>query len=147
MNDEEAKTHPRLLMLEEFGGEIEGELKFHKSLFQYREEAVEQSDWAFNREERGPTDPGFSEVLQSLEDLRLSENNDEEVPHRYHLTVKGHRVARNLKRGLNKLDDRFEERMESLSGVAEQNKDRSGSEIVADDEIQAAKEETYQSDV
>lgn len=147
MNDDEAKTHPRLLMLDEFDGEIEGELKFHKSLFQYREKTVEKSDWAFTREERGPTDPGFSKVLQSLEDLRLSENEDEEVPHRYHLTVKGHRVARNLKRGLDKLDDRFEDRLESLSEIAEQNKDRSGSEIVTDEEIQDAKDETYQSDV
>lgn len=147
MDENEEKTHPRLLMLSEFDGEIEGELKFHKSLYQYRETTVAESDWAFNREERGPTDPGFSRVLQSLEDLRLTENEDEEVPHRYRLTVKGHRVATNLKRGLDKLDDRFESRLNSMRGISEENKDRSGSEIVEDEEIQEAKESTYQSDV
>jgi len=147
MDEKEEKTHPRLLMLSEFDGEIEGELKFHKSLYQYRESTIDESDWAFNREERGPTDPGFSRVLQSLEDLRLTENEDEDVPHRYRLTIKGHRVATNLKRGLDKLDDRFEERLTSLRGVADKNKDRSGSEIVEDEEIQDAKESTYQSDV
>jgi len=34
MKDEEAKNHPHLLMLDEFDGEIDGELKYQKSPLQ-----------------------------------------------------------------------------------------------------------------
>jgi len=36
MKDEEAKNHPHLLMLDEFDGEIDGELKVPKVLYKYR---------------------------------------------------------------------------------------------------------------
>lgn len=147
-NSEEAK-HNRLLLLDEFDGEVDGELKFHKCLYQYREftNEVDKSEWTFVREERGPTDRGFSSVLQSYEDLELAEENDSGNRRDFRLLSKGERVTKGIRRGLSKLDDSFEERLSALSSVAEANKDRSGSEIVEDDSIQEAKEETYQTEL
>lgn len=147
-NPEEAK-HNRLLMLDEFDGEVDGELKFHKCLYQYREfsEEVDESEWTFIREERGPTDRGFSSVLQSYEDLELAEEDDTDNRRDFRLLSKGERVTKGIRRGLSKLDDSFEKRLSVLSSVAETNKQRSGSEITEDDSIQEAKEETYQKEL
>jgi len=49
MKDEEAKNHPHLLMLDEFDGEIDGELKVPKVLYKYRVNALEEEDWGFTR--------------------------------------------------------------------------------------------------
>lgn len=145
-NTEEA-SHPRLLMLSEFEGEIQGELKYHKSIFQYREttDDVDPEDLPFKREEHGPTDRGFSSVLQSYEDLELLEEDKSNNRRDFVLFEKGERVAKGIQRGLSKLDSSFDNRLSGIQNVAEENKDRSGSEIVEDEEIQDAKEESYQS--
>lgn len=145
--DSEEAKHPRLLMLSEFEGEIDGELKFHKSVYQYRENAdwIEEDDLRFVREEHGPTDRGFSSVIQSYEDLELVEQEKSGDRRDFFIKEKGKRVANGLRRGLSKLDRRFTDRMGAISDVKEKNKERSGSEIVEDEDIQEAKENSYQS--
>lgn len=147
MNDDEDKRHPRLLMLSEFDGEVEGRLKFHKSLYQYRETASDTASWPFRREERGPLDPGFSSRMQSYEDLELVEIDEDGEPHVFEITDKGARIANGLKRGLGKLEETFSQKRETMASIADRNKDRSGSEIAEDEEIQEAKEDPYQTDV
>lgn len=146
-NDEDETYHPRLLMLDDFGGEIEGRLKFHKSLYQYRNTNSNSEDWNFRSEEHGPLDPGFSSLMQSYEDLELAEADEESEPHRFRITSKGKRFARGLTKGISKIRDGFDDDREELKSIAEQNKDRSGSEIEQDEDIQDAKEEPYQTDV
>lgn len=145
--DEEETYHPRLLMLDDFGGEVEGRLKFHKSLYQYRNSDSEPEDWSFRREEHGPLDPGFSSRMQSYEDLDLAEVDEDDEPHRFRITPKGRRFARGLSKGLSKIRDGFDERREDIREIASRNRDRSGSEIEQDEDIQDAKDEPYQTDV
>ncbi|MXR40084.1 hypothetical protein GRX01_01745 [Halobaculum sp. WSA2] len=148
MSDEDDEMfHPRLMMLDDFGGEIEGRLKFHKSLYQYRNSESGSEDWAFRREEHGPLDPGFSSRMQSYEDLDMAEVDEDEEPHRFRITEKGRRFSRGLSNGLSKLRDGFDDRRESLREVARVNKSRSGSEIEEDEDVQDAKDEPYQTDV
>lgn len=143
----EESIHPRLLMLSEFEGEVEGELKFHKSIFQYRQlvEEIENDQLGFTREERGPTDRGFSSVIQSYEDLGLVESDNSGQRNDFRLKRKGHKVAKGIKRGLSKLKPKSEKRLSGIEKISEKNKDRSGNEIVSDESVQEAKEETYQS--
>lgn len=147
MKKDEAKNHPHLLMLEEFDGTIEGELKYNKCLYKYRYNALTREDWAFTREERGPTDPGFTSLLQSMEDLGLVESDDTEIAHRFNITHVGKSVAAGIRRGVSKLDPEFSPKMDTITQIAERDKGRSGSEIVEDEEVQEGKEGTYQSDV
>ncbi len=147
MKDEEAKNHPHLLLLDEFDGEIEGELKYNKCLYKYRYNALTKEDWAFKREERGPTDPGFTSILQSMEDLGLVESDDSENAHRFNITTVGNTVSTGIQRGVSKLDPEFSPKMDMIAAIADRDKDRSGSEIVEDEEIQEGKEDTFQSDV
>lgn len=147
MKDEEGKNHPHLLMLDEFDGEIDGELKYQKVLYKYRVNALEEEDWGFTRERWGPTDPGFTEIMQSLEDLNLAELEEDDRMHIFQVTDAGEEVADGLKRGLSKLDPGFSPRIQTILGIAESDKDRSGSEIVEDEIIQNAKDETEQSQV
>lgn len=142
METEEAKKHPRLLMMDAFDGEIEGELKFNKVLYKYRDTSVEKDDWAFDREQWGPTDPGFTSLMQSLDELDVADLEEVDRTHIFQLTAKGEDVAQGLRRGLDKLDPGFGERISTMFSIAEQDKDRSGSEIEQDDVIQKAKEET-----
>lgn len=146
MSEKEEAKHQRLLLLDEFGGKIEGELKYHKSLYQYRynTEEVNEEEWGFVREERGPTDRGFSSVLQSYEDLELVEETEQGNRRDFLLKDKGQKVAKGLRRGLSKLDDSFPSRLNMLKAVRDKNKNRSGSEIVEDDDVQEAKEKTVQ---
>ncbi|OVE85667.1 hypothetical protein [Natronolimnobius baerhuensis] len=147
MKDKEGKNHPHLLMLDEFDGEIDGELKYQKVLYKYRVNALEDDDWSFTRERWGPTDPGFTEIMQSLDDLDLAELEEDDRMHIFRLTDTGEEVADGLKRGLSKLDPGFSPRIQTILGIAESDKDRSGSEIVEDEIVQNAKEETEQSQV
>ena len=146
-NEEDELYHPRLLMLDDFGGEVEGRLKFHKSLYQYRNSDSVSDEWRFRREEHGPLDPGFSSLMQSYEDLELAESDEESEPHRFRITSKGKRFTRGLSKGLSKIRDGFDDRRDSIRDVAKRNKDRSGSEIEQDEDIQEAKDEPYQTDV
>lgn len=147
--DKEEATHPRLLMLSKFEGEIQGELKYQKSIFQYREntDEVNSEEIPFKREEHGPTDRGFSSVLQSYEDLELLEQDQSGNRRDFFLYEKGERVAKGIQRGLSKLDSSFDGRLQGIQQIAGENKDRSGREIVEDEEIQEAKDESYQSNL
>lgn len=147
MDEDDEEIYPRLVMLSEFDGEIEGRLKYHKSLYQFREAEIEESSWAFRREERGPHDPGFSSVMQSRENLDLVEVEEENEPHRFRLTEKGERFVDGLKTGLGKLNEEFSAKRETISAIATRNKPRSGSEIEEDEDVQEAKDEPYQTDV
>ena len=143
----EDEVHTRLMMLSEFEGEIEGRLKFHKSLYQYRNSDVDSDEWAFRREEHGPLDPGFSSRMQSYEDLDMAEVDEESEPHSFRITGKGERFVEGLETGLSKLKDGFEKKKDAMNRIASKNKSRSGSEIEKDEDVQKAKEEPYQTDV
>lgn len=146
-NNEDEEYHPRLMMLSEFDGEIEGRLKYHKSLYQYRNSETDSDDWSFRREEHGPLDPGFSSRMQSYEDLEMAESDEDREPHRFRITGKGERFVQGLSKGLSKLKDGFDEKQEAMRDIASRNKERTGAEIEKDEDIQSAKEEPYQTDV
>lgn len=146
MKDSEGKNHPHLLMLDEFEGRIEGELKYNKVLYKYRWNTSNQEEWSFTREQWGPTDPGFTSIMASLDDLDLADTEDIGT-HIFQITDKGRRVAGGLKRGLDKLDPGFSGRVGVIQNIADRDMHRSGTEIVEDEEIQSAKEETEQSRV
>lgn len=147
LGDEE--LHPRLMMLSEFDGEIEGRLKFHKSLYQYRNSKSnsDSNDWSFRREEHGPLDPGFSSRMQSYEDLGMADVDEDREPHHFRITGKGERFVQGLSRGLSKLKEGFDEKQNAMRNVASRNKNRTGSDIEKDEDVQMAKEEPYQTDV
>lgn len=150
LSAEEARYHPHLMLLEEFEGEIDGRLKYHKSLYQYRnEQALDESDIPFRVEERGPMAEGFTALMEEYERLGLVEVDEEEGKvYIYRKTEKGSRVIEGLRRGLRKIKgEETEERERTAELVASLNLDRSGNEIVEDEEIQEAKENPYQSDV
>lgn len=148
MKDEESKYYPRLQLISEFNGEVEGRLKFHKSLFMYRNEVMDKTDWPFTSEERGPMDRGASSIMDSYEQMGLVRIDDEGDVYLYEETKKGSRFIRGIKRGLAKLQDsEVDQRDDAMKKVAERNKDRSGYEIVQDEEVQGAKENPYQTDV
>jgi len=147
---EEARHHPRLLLLNEFEGEIDGRLKYHKSLYQYRNaQGMDETDWPFRSEERGPMDEGFTALMDEYEKLGLVKVDEEEGKiYIYRTTETGSRVIQGLRRGLRKIHgEETEDREETAEVIAELNIDRSGSEIVEDEDIQEAKENPYQSDV
>ncbi|WP_265109606.1 hypothetical protein [Halosolutus halophilus] len=139
--EEEAKYHPRLWMLDEFDGEINGEKKFHKSLVQYRDSVGLKEEWSFVRAPRGPTDPGFTEIIEKYDDLNLIAMEKEGQIHIYKETEKGSRFIRGLKEGLRILKkDQVQSRETNLQLVAKVNKERLGSDIELDDDIQEMKE-------
>lgn len=148
MNEEEAKYHPRLMLLDEFDGKIEGSLKYHKSLFEYRNEVADEESWGFVAWERGPMDPGFSSVMDSYETLDMIERDEEGQTHVYLVKEKGRRFVRGIQKGLDKLTgEDTAERREAAEKITTLNKGRSGYEIVQDEEVQEAKESPYQTDV
>jgi len=146
--NEEARYHPRLWMLDEFEGEIDGEKKYHKSLVQFRDRAGLENEWPFIRASWGPMDPGFSSILESYDDLKLMYVEKEGQIHIYKETEKGSRFVKGLKEGLRILKkDQTEEKEKELELVAKINKDRLGSEIEKDDSIQEMKESSLGSEV
>ncbi|MBX0305362.1 hypothetical protein [Haloarcula salinisoli] len=146
--NDEAAFHYRLLMLDEFDGEIDGAKKYHKSLVEFRESANLREDWPFRRVYWGPMDPGFSSILESYDDLQLVYKEDDGNIHIYKETEKGSRVARGLKEGLRILKkDQTQQRETELQLIAKVNKDRLGSEIEEDDIIQKLKESPLGSEV
>lgn len=149
MDREEARFHPRLLLLEEFEGEIEGKKKFFKSLFHFRQEIkdVGLDEWTFTHKSFGPTDEGLSKAYRAYEKFGLVVIEKDGVMYIYKITEKGSKVARGLRRGLRMLfKDMTEEREQSLKLVAKVNKDRAGSEIEEDWEIAKKKSEAYNID-
>lgn len=148
MNDEESKYYPRLQLLSRFEGRVDGRLKFHKSLFEYRNELMDDSDWSFTSEERGPMDRGASSAMDSYEKMGLVEFDDDGNVYSYEETDKGSWFTRGIRKGLQKLQgEEVEKRDSAMKKIAERNKDRSGYEIVQDEEVQEAKEDPYQTDV
>ena len=146
--DREAVYHPRLWMLDEFEGEIDGQKKFHKSLVQFRDRADLEEEWPFTIASRGPMDPGFSSVLESYDDLDLLYVEKDGKIHIYKETEKGSRFIRGLQEGLRILrKDQTEERETELKLIAKVNKDRLGSEIEQDENIQKMKESSLGSEV
>ena len=103
MEDEESKYHPRLQLLSQFEGRVEGRLKFHKSLFEYRTEVKDEVDWSFTSEERGPMDRGASSIMDSYEKIGLVTIDDEGDVYSYEETDKGSRFTRGIRKGLRKL--------------------------------------------
>ena len=77
----------------------------------------------------------------------MADVDEDEEPHRFRITGKGERFVRGLSTGLSKLKDGFDEKQEAIRSVASRNKDRTGSEIEQDEDVQEAKEEPYQTDV
>lgn len=146
MDPAEGRYHPRLLLLDEFDGEIRGRKKFFKSLVHLREEidGVGVEEWTFNHDSFGPTDQGLSKLFRAYDKMGLVIVEKDGYLWVYRQTEKGSNFARGLRRGLRFLrKDETEERERSLELVAKINKDRSGSEIEEDWEIAKRKAEVF----
>jgi len=144
--EEEARFHPRLQLLHEFDGEIKSRQKYFKSLYHLREEQDSTSvdEWPFNHNSFGPTDEGLSKVLKAYDRTGLVIVEKTEGYYVYKQTEKGSRFAESLRRGLRLLRKEYTtEREESLELVAKIDKDRSGSDIVEDWDIQQKKSEPF----
>lgn len=146
LDPEEGRYHPRLLLLDEFDGEIQGRKKFFKSLFHLREEVdgVGKEEWTFEHDSFGPTDQGLSKLFRAYDKIGLVVVEKDGKLWIYKQTEKGSKFAKGLRRGLRILrKGDTEEREESLELVAVVNKDRSGSEIEEDWEIAKRKAEVF----
>ncbi|AGB32526.1 hypothetical protein C488_12713 [Natrinema pellirubrum DSM 15624] len=144
LDKKEGKFHPRLLLLDEFGGELHGKKKFHKCLYHFREDSEDISvdDWTFTHDHFGPTEEGLSKNLLALDNLNLIVIEKDGKKYIYKETEKGSSFTQGLRNGLRKLwGDEIQEREKSLELVAEVNKDRSASEII--DDWKEQKEEPY----
>jgi len=145
LDPEEGRYHPRLLLLDEFDGKIQGRKNFFKSLFHLREEVdgVGKEEWTFEHDSFGPTDQGLSKLFRAYDKIGLVVEKDGKL-WVYKQTEKGSKFAKGLRRGLRILrKGDAEEREESLELVAVVNKDRSGSEIEEDWEIAKRKAEVF----
>ena len=146
LDTEEGRYHPRLLLLDEFDGEIQGRKKFFKSLFHLREEidGVGKDEWTFEHDSFGPTDQGLSKLFRAYDKIGLVVVEKDGKLWVYKQTEKGSKVTMGIRRGLRILrKDDTEEREKSLELVAVINKDRSGSEIEEDWEIAKRKSEVF----
>ncbi len=144
---DESSSYSRLAMLDECGGEIEGRKKYHKLMFLYRDKESDKEDWAFNRSRRGPTDPGFTSVLQAFEDLDMTELENDEHPYKYVLKKKGERFIESVKRHKKKINFGENPVLEGVKNIADNYGHMSGAELVKEEEIQKAKEKEYDMDV
>ncbi|WP_433624053.1 hypothetical protein [Halomicrococcus sp. NG-SE-24] len=139
MTDDETH-HPRLLMLHESDGRIEGRAKYHKLLFNYVDEETEESSLDFVVEERGPYDPGLSQTMQQYEDLGLIEVDDDEEPHEIEETEKGQRYMSGYERAKERLDTAFQQTKERISSTVKRHGDKSANEMVERENVQKAKD-------
>jgi uncharacterized protein YwgA len=139
MTDDE-NHHPRLLLLDESGGDINGRAKYHKLLFNYADEESEGTSLTFVREERGPYDPGLSQAMQRYVDLGLVEVDDEEEPHEVKQTEKGERYMSGYEKAKMRLDDKFRETKRRIQNTVQKHGDKSASEMVSEENVQEAKE-------
>jgi len=139
MSDDETH-HPRLLVLDEADGHIEGRAKYHKLLFNYADEETEETSLKFVLEERGPYDPGLSQAMQRYMDLGLVEVNDEEEPHEVEQTDKGKRYMSGYERTKIRLDETFQQTKQRIQKTVEKHGNKSASEMVEEENIQEAKE-------
>lgn len=139
MTDDE--THqPRLVLLEEADGYIEGRAKYHKLLFNYADEEADETDLTFVREERGPYDPGLSQAMKRYVDLGLVDVEEEEEPHEVVQTEKGQRYMSGYERAKMRLDESFRQTKERIRNTVQKHGDKSANEMVGEENVQDAKE-------
>ncbi|WP_049893554.1 hypothetical protein [Halogranum rubrum] len=143
MSDDE-KHHPRLMMLHESGGHIEGRAKYHKLLFNYADEQTEDSSLDFVLEERGPYDPGLSKAMRRYLDLGLVEVEEDEEPHKISETEKCKRYMSGYERTKMRLDDAFNTTKTRIKDTVSRHGDKSANEMVQRDNIQDAKDNPLQ---
>lgn len=139
MTDDETH-HPRLILLDEAEGRIEGRAKYHKLLFNYADEEADETALTFVREERGPYDPGLSQAIQRHMDLGLVDVEDDEEPHEVEQTEKGRRYMSGYERTKMRLDDSFRQTKERIRNTIKRHGDKSASEMVDEENVQDAKE-------
>lgn len=132
--------HLRLLMLNEADGRIEGRAKYHKLLFNYADEEIEDSSLRFVREERGPYDPGLSQAMQRYLDLGLVKVDDEEEPHEVEQTEKGKRYMSGYEQAKLQLDENFRQTKQRITNTIRKHGDKSANEMVQEANVQEAKE-------
>lgn len=145
---EDDSDYPGLLLVSEFGGEIEARSKLYKTAFLYREKEYEKEDWPFTLNEWGPTEPGVAKRFDEWEKVDILDIIEEDPPYIFKLTEKGLRFIEGIKEGKLMLDDAFEGRLSKIKKLAYEKKDKSASEIIEEeDAIQEAKKKPYQSDV
>lgn len=132
--------HPRLLLLDEAGGEIEGRAKYHKLLFNYVEEEAKDSSLEFVVEERGPYDPGLSKAMQRYMEVGLVDVEDDEEPHTVEQTKKGKRYMSGYERTKKRLDETYRETREQIANIVSRHGDKSANEMVERENVQDAKE-------
>lgn len=77
----------------------------------------------------------------------MADVDEDNEPHSFRITGKDERFVRGLSTGLSKLKDRFDEKQDAMKSIGSRTKERTGSEIEQDEDVQEAKEEPYQSDV
>jgi uncharacterized protein YwgA len=139
MTDDETH-HPRLILLDEAEGRIEGRAKYHKLLFNYADEEADETALTFVREERGPYDPGLSQAIQRYMDLGLVDVEDDEEPHEVEQTQKGRRYMSGYERTKMRLDGSFRQTKERIRNTIKRHGDKSASEMVDEENVQDAKE-------
>lgn len=132
----------RLLLLHEAGGEIEGRGKYHKLLDRYRREAAD-AEVEHVLKERGPYDPGLSRSVQRYLDLELVETDEEGTSRDVRETEKGERYMSGYERVRSRLDESFRNTVEQARQVAGEYGDKSMSQLVQEEDVQADKELPY----
>lgn len=137
---DDSTHHPRLLLLNEADGEIEGRAKYHKLLFNYVDEEAEESSLDFVVEERGPYDPGLSKTMQRYMEVGLVEVDDDEEPHTVEQTKKGERYMSGYERTKNRLDETYQVTRERIANIVNRHGDKSANEMVERENVQDAKE-------
>lgn len=137
---EDENHEARLLMLHEAGGQIEGRAKYHKLLYNYADEEVEESALEFVVEERGPFDPGLSKAMQRYVNLGLIEVDDEDEPHKITETEKGDRYMSGYERTKMRLDTEFQRTKQRIASTIGTHGEKSANEMVQRENIQEAKE-------
>jgi uncharacterized protein YwgA len=146
MTDDESH-HPRLLLLNEADGRIEGRAKYHKLLYNYADEEAKESSLKFVREERGPYDPGLSQAMQRYVDLGLVEVDEDEEPHEMEQTEKGQRYMSGYERTKRRLDETFQLTKNRIRKTVEKHGKKSANEMVGEKNVQAAKENPMQKEL
>lgn len=141
MSDKEHQ--PRLLMLHEAGGEIQGRGKYHKLLDKYRREAEDETEIEHIVEERGPFDPGLSRSVKRYIDMGIVEPDEDGESRDVRETEKGARYTSGFERAKSRLDDSFGETLHRIRGVVSEHGGRSMSDMVKDEEVQMDKELPY----
>jgi len=135
--------HPRLMMLSEAGGRIEGRTKYHKLLFNYADEEAEETSLRMITEERGPYDPGLSQAMQRYMDLGLLEVDDDDEPHEIEQTEKGQRYMSGYEQAKMRLDESFQQTKDRIANTVRKHGDKSAYEMVQRENVQEAKDNPH----